>query len=252
MKKLIIATTYLIIFCSCERNETEPDLKNESRPFLNDFSKIVETLTLTDNLNDTIYQKEYLLDSSGRVYEFRYFNIDNPQYNSASNFLYDENNRLIQQYKNGVLFKEYHWIENSVHIELISNGNLEKVTYSEHRIQYFETGDGKVRSFKWDNENVISVSNSDDLIREYHGYDKELINPYYYLKSIELDILQSVWIPISKTIHKFRTDQSYDGDDYSVSQRTYEYNYAFNHANQVISSENELSLIYTTHFEYYR
>jgi len=93
------------------------------------------------------------------------------------------------------------------------------------------------------------VSNRDNIVNEYLEF-QETINPYFLLKSIELDFVQNIWIPSSKNIHLYRRDQPIIGDDFSVPLQTYEYHYSTNNENRITSVYNDLSLIYTTHFIY--
>jgi len=256
MRSYLYYLGIIILLSSCDE---EADFKTDNTSpvsgpvtFLNDYSKIVETLTLRSDLEDTVYRKEYYLDDLGKVDELHFFNYNNPQYNFINKYTYDDDNRLIQSEENGVPLKKYVWSKDKVVIESIADGTREEITFSDQHITSFSISSERNRSFEYDEENLISVSEKEKLSIEFLDFKQDVINPYYYLKSIELDILQSVWLPISKNIHSFRRNQPYEGSDYSVSLKTYEYFYEIDQENRVVSVHDDMSLIYTTHFEYFK
>jgi len=247
MKKIILIVTALSILCSCDGDY----YTSKTTPFLTDYSKIEKILTLENDYNDTIYRKEYLLDKFGRVYEYSFYNPDYPDNKFKATFTYDEKHRLLQQNRNGDAFINYTWMGDSVSIELVSTGETQIVFYDNQKVKRLKDSDTSYVDFVWSGDNLSELYYNDELKTEYHGYDQNHINPDYYLKSIELEFIQSILSPISKHPYKFKTDQPWHGDDFSVPLRTYEFFYEYDEKNRIKNEHNDVNLIYTTHFLYY-
>jgi hypothetical protein len=247
MKKIMLIFIALYIFCSCDGDN---DTSNPT-PFLTDYSKIEKILTLKNDHHDTIYQKEFLLDQFGRVYEYNFYNPDYPENKFKTTFTYDDQHRLLEQHKNGDAFINYTWMGDTVTIEVVSTGETQTVIYDNQKVQRLKDSDTVYVDFVWSGDNFSEMYYNDELKTEYHGYDQNYINPDYYLKSIELEFLQTILRPISKHPYKFKTDQPWSGDDFSVPLRTYEFFYEYDEKNRVKNEHNDVNRIYTTHFIYY-
>jgi len=131
--RICLLLSAIILLNSCVK-EIDSDLNFELLTFSSDYNQIIEILTYKNDISDTLYRKEYFLDHIGRVYEYRYFNYNHPQYNFISEFFYNESNRLIQQDRNGRVFKKYIWSENGVTIKVASTGESDKVTFLNQKV----------------------------------------------------------------------------------------------------------------------
>lgn len=217
--------------------------------FPNSYSKMINTLIGRDK-GDTIYKKEYHFDDLGRVEAYHYFNYANPQYNFVNSFVYDSNNRLLEEYHNDTLFVKYFWHQDSVKSLLLKNCSVIEIAMTGNKISSVEFQNGRFNRFEYEGENLVSISGKDKLFTEIFEYQSDIIHPDYYLKSIEVSLIRGFY-PFSKNIAHKQKDQPIYEDDFTIPERTYEYSYEIGQENKVLSTSNNRSFIYKETFEYF-
>ncbi|MDT0648382.1 hypothetical protein RM545_16950 [Zunongwangia sp. F260] len=246
MKKLFFLV-FLMLCIGCSEDEDNPSLET-----IPDFSKVKEiSYWIPYGTNDTtvLYEREYTIES-GFVTEADYGGDENIY------FEYDEEGRLIEVNGGSSLDYEIVWNGEKCTISTIyrttnliyKNGNLVEKEY------IHEEGNRSIYqkvNFEYSGENLIAVYKNDTLQIEFVDYNPNVVNPYYYLKSIEPWRATTVSIPpFSKNIFAIRREQPYSADDYSNPLTDYHYTYSVKDQHRVELISSNWS-IYDYRFEFY-
>ncbi len=257
MKNKLKYLVIVLFALSCSKNDDAINVNSQaydhSFQYLNKYKKIINWITYKEDTTDTREIFEYYLDDLGRVYKSKLKNfLGVPGWDYEKKFIYDKYNRLTEVYRNGALLMKFVWNRDTV--RLYDNKNIfhEKFVYNKERL----INSGNKNYVYFDNShNLSSVWNGNNLQSEYFEYDYNVINPLFYLKSIELSFLWETtrimsFGPISKNIHYKQKDQPINGGDYFIPLRTYDYLYFLDEKNRVAHSENEKAIIYSWHYKY--
>ena len=245
--KFLYVFVFLILIMGCSRNEDNPS--SETMP---NFSKVKEVIywkKFGTNDSTVLAVRKYTIES-GFVTEAD-FGGDEIVY-----FEYDEDGRLIQV-NGGTGTLDYEIIWNGENCTISTDYSTFNLTYNNENLVELEYihDEGNVsiyqkRNFEYSGENVIATYLNDTLQSEFLDYHSDVINPLYYLKSIEPWRATINYKPFSKNIFDIRRDQPYSGGDYFSSLKDYEYIYLIKDRYRVESISPEWS-IYTWKYEFF-
>lgn len=245
MKYAISFVLACFLFIGCSK---EPGLPKPAVP-----GALSYAVLLKNTVSDTIYSLKYAFDGEGNVLSERFTNYKNPQHNYVSTFQYDRKGRVVAEIRNGVVFREIVW----------SNGRAKAYDSQNRLIAEFKFDDSRIISYTLHHSNdlvqtryldydpdgnVISIADENGVYVEYLDYDTAISNPLSLIHSIT--ILRIDYKPHFK--HVFRTEKvhPYQGDDYSQPLMHYAYDWTLNVHGQVVTMEDEKTLIYTHVFAY--
>ncbi|MDT0690342.1 hypothetical protein RM549_11135 [Salegentibacter sp. F188] len=247
MKK-VFSFVFLILCIACS-----DDGDNPSSEKIPDFSKVKEIVYwIPYGTNDTtvLIEREYTIEA-GFVTEADYGGDENIY------FEYDEEGRLIEVNGDGSNSLDYGIIWNGEKCTISTSYSTTNLIYKNGNLFEIEVnheeGSRSIyqkRNFEFSGENVIAAYLNDTLQFEYLDYHPNVVNPLYYLKSIEPWRATIVNNPFSKNIFYTRREQPYSGDDYFSPLRDYQYNYLIKDQYRVESISSNWS-IYNSRYEFY-
>ena len=247
MKKILLVILSTLLGCSSDDCNV-----NVNSTSAISYMKIVEQYKEPGSPPFSI--KEYNFDSNGKVVKEIFTNNTYPIYSYTSTFEYDEQNRLIKEFKNGQLSLKVIWTGNVA--ELFSSTNTK---YAE-----FTFANGKLLNYKWgyaqqapittikynydNNDNVISIEKDNEVYVEYLQYQSDILNPLHLLKSIQT--VRSSFNYNFKNAFNVERLYGYNGSDFIFQTTNYEYFRTLDSNNRVISATDMKTLIYKTTYEY--
>lgn len=211
----------------------------------NTFSRITEIVSYNSHITgDSIVVgiRDYRLSAAGKVIALK-GTLDESD-TDWTYFEYNSENRLARLTHDGEVSMEFFWDEDTCHILIPGSGHISTLIYEDENLTHIGS-----RNFQFSFGNVSSIFYQDTLQSEFLDYNNSVINPLYYLKSVE-PWLAWLTLPISKNVAELRRDQPYDGGDYYSPLIDYVYEYKIDDRNNVISISPGWS-IYTWYYRYY-
>lgn len=203
--------------------------------------------------NELIYSKEYNIDSENKVLSEKFTRVDKPEFNHLSVFKYNSNGKLINEIRQGKIYKTIVWENNLATVYDNENNKNDEFLFDNDRLKEYRTGYQNesilVRKFNYNDENnVISKETESRIFSEYFEYDLTKSNPYHKLLSIGiLNPYLELW---SNNIFNVQKIYHEAGDDYGASIKYYNYYYDFDSQGRVIKEKDDLSAIYIVEFKY--
>jgi hypothetical protein len=246
MKKYTVYLMVCFLFLACSKDEDV--IVNQLEV---DYLKY--TLRQKNNPVHWIYIQEYTFENKKVITE-NYLNSLYPQHNSNSAFLYDDQDRVISEMRNGELYRKIEWNNNNAKV-YDSEDNLKgEFKFKDSRLEYYviryELNDIRFRKLNYyANGNVKSIQDENKILVEYLDYDTSVFNPMNLINSIA--ILRIDYKPHFTNLFSVEKVHPFRGDDYSQPLRFYNYDWTLNTENLVETIEDQKSAIYTRAFQYH-
>ena len=243
----IIIISLLLVNCSHD-DGAENNIDVSQIPFPEASFKI--TLKNDFETFETINSSEFSFDTNGNVLAEKCISATNPEQSYFSTFQYDANGRIVSETRNNHIISHVIWNDDTAKVYdniynvpftfVFSNGNLSEII----------SGNSESQQINYDaNDNIISEERNHVVYVEYLNYNLSVSNPTHVLKSIA--ILRYNSSEFSKNIFETKKVYPYDGGDYTTPLTYYQFQYAFNLDNKVITRTDDESGIYKLFFEYY-
>ena len=247
MKKTLILLSFILLI-SC--NKDEEVVEKVSQISVSSMKYIAAEDF--GNFN-TIYSQEYAFDTDGKVLSETFTNYLNPQFNYKSTFEYNNQGKLINEIRNGQIYRHVKWNGNVAELYNESNQKISDFTFNnENLIEYnYVYLNGNIQNYKYNydtNGNVVSEESQNKVFVEYLNYNTSIANPMNLIKSI--GVLRLDYKPYSKNFFEIEKAYPYDETDYSFPVTHYRYQNTLDSNNRIITLTDDKTLIYKSKFEY--
>lgn len=243
MKKILVFFLVIILFGCSKEESKNPEF----------YTNYFKHTTVYNNSKEAKDSHEYTLDNNGKVLTDTYTNYENSQFNMVRIFEYDDKGRLIFEKINGDINTKIIWNENIATSYNNQNQKLFEFKYSNGKMieyTFFNYGNySNTVKLNYNNNNVISISNEDQISFEFLNFDNSKINPFYIIRSIDVLFNSPIYYYPKYKFNVFK--QHYQIiEDSSLPETLYYCNYSYDSKNRVIKSSIEgLYSIHNT-FEY--
>lgn len=254
-KSVFLLMIFVVLTIACKKQTTNISVE-DNHPKILKYHLCGE-----ENENQTfepISDFTYEFDDEGKVVKQSYLNRSFG-YQWIKSFKYNNDGQLVAVFKDGALFRKIFYFSDKIVVY-----NYDKNRDSTKIAELFSQNDQILQMiylnqenktdtlfFDYDrNGNVIKKSTPDRIIEEYLNYDTEVLNPFYLLKSIEIEYTLSNYLPLSKNIYQIERVHPIKGDDFYFGMTDYEVFYEVAENGRVTKITGGKSMIYTQFFEY--
>ena len=246
MKKIILfLVAILAIVASCSDDNSEPTGNLEN------VVNLKSTLKEDYEPYNLVYTVEYTFDKQGRVISENFYNSQ--QYSYFNTFEYNEKGQVTKEIRDGKVHRYILWTNDFAEVfnnqdQKLSEFNFVGDKLTKYKI-HLNTENATTNILNYDsNQNIVSIENETGIFVEFLDYETTKRNPFNLIKSI--GILRIYSRSFFKNIFGVEKAYPYQGDDYSVSLRFYDYYYEFDSENRVVQIKDDKSAIYTEEFSY--
>ena len=213
------------------------------------YSKLVLTQTYRNNYADTSWQRIYSFDELKRVKSEEYKDHNFSYTNYISEFVYDENNLVIEEIRGDSVYRSICWEKDSArYYDTLDESNYNLV-FDDNKLIQINSGFRTV-SYEYNfEEDTVSIDVDGELRTDLLDFDEQVLNPYHLLKTI--GVIQ-YWnsYPFLKNIHHVEKRYPFKELDVNYPLRYIENKFFLDSMNRVSRIERDKLSIYAVHFEY--